>query len=196
MQSDVQNTYDANNNNAVLGIVELFFGVQRSLNEKFTGQLGVALAGSDAAKLSGSIWHDADPNFNNFTYSAKINQARLLFKSKLFAPIDELNELSPYISAGVGAGFNHSYDFTITPKIFQEVPPPAFSTHTTTALMYTLGVGAQKTIATHWQFGMGYEFASWGKSGFSSASGQTIGTGLQLNHLYSQEVQFFISYVC
>jgi hypothetical protein len=43
--------------------------------------------------------------------------------------------------------------------------------------------------------GAGYEFADWGKSGLNRAAGQTLNTGLALNHLYTNGVLVNLTYV-
>jgi opacity protein-like surface antigen len=196
LQSDVQNTYAANNKTNTLGTGELFLGLQRTLREKFTGQLGLALAGSGMANLSGSVWQDADPNFNNFNYTYSVNQFRVALKGKLIAEKNPLTQLvQPYISGGVGVGFNHAYNYQATPTLFQAVVAPGFSANTTTAFTYTIGAGMQKSLNTNWQAGIGYEFADWGQSSLGAASGQTLNSGLSLNHLYTNQLQFSLSYV-
>ncbi|HAT8718368.1 TPA: porin family protein, partial [Legionella pneumophila] len=63
------------------------------------------------------------------------------------------------------------------------------------AFTYTLGAGVQKSISEHWQLGVGYEFADWGKSELGRASGQTLNEGLKLNHLYTNGVVLNLTYV-
>lgn len=196
VQSDVQNTYAANNKTQTLGTGELFLGAQRTLNERFNGQLGLAVAGSGMAKLSGQIWQDADADYNNFNYTYNINQFRLGLRGKLIAKTNPINPvIQPYVSGGVGVGFNRAFNYQVTPTIAEAVAAPGFTAGTTTALTYTLGAGIQKSFHTHWQIGMGYEFSDWGQSNLSRATGQTTSSGLHLNHLYSNELQFSLSYI-
>ena len=103
--------------------------------------------------------------------------------------------VQPYVSGSLGVGFNRAHDFTITPKIFEEVPAPNFTDNRTTAFTYTLGIGVQKALTTNWQAGIGYEFANWGKSQLGRAPGQTLNSGLHLSHLYTNQLQFSLSYV-
>jgi len=67
---------------------------------------------------------------------------------------------------------------------------PNFASNTTTAFTYTLGVGVERHLNQHWQVGMGYEFADWGHSKLDRAAGQTMGTGLSINHLYNEWTPF------
>ena len=196
LQSDVQNTYVANNKINTIGTGELFLGIQRPLHEKFTGHLGLALAGSGMATISGSIWQDADPNFNNFNYTYNVNQFRVALKGKLIAD-NKLSKLKlqPYISGSVGVGFNRSYNYKAIPTLSEAVAASGFIANTTSAFTYTIGVGIQKSFNTHWQAGVGYEFADWGQSSLDAALGQALNSGLSLNHLYTNQLQFSLNYV-
>ncbi len=102
--------------------------------------------------------------------------------------------LKPYVSGSLGVGFNQAYHFNITPTIFAAVPAPNFTSNTTVAFTYTLGIGLQRAINAHWKVSAGYEFADWGKSQLGTALGQTLGAGLSLNHLYTNGIQFSLSY--
>ncbi|HHS9463875.1 TPA: outer membrane protein, partial [Legionella anisa] len=77
----------------------------------------------------------------------------------------------------------------------EALPNPDFADHTKTAFTYTLGAGVQKALNDHWQIGAGYEFADWGKSELGRAFGQTMNSGLALNHLYTNGVLFNLTYV-
>ena len=106
-----------------------------------------------------------------------------------------LRLVSPYISGSLGVGFNQAHDFTITPIIVQEVPPAPFKANTEVAFTYTLGAGFQRALSQHWQAGIGYEFADWGYSALGRTSQQNINNGPELNHLYTQQLQFSITYL-
>ena len=70
-----------------------------------------------------------------------------------------------------------------------------FSSHTNTTFTYNLGVGIQRVLNQNWQIGIGYEFADWGKSQLGIASGQTLNSGLKLNHFYTSGLLFNLTYV-
>lgn len=193
LQEDTQKSYIALRKNKTLFDGEFFFGWQHMINSKFTGQFGLAVAGAGNVRFNGDIWEDADPDFNNYYYSYKVNHAHIAAKSKL---LGQSNYFAiPYISGSLGVGFNRARDFSITSKIWEEIPAPPFTDNSTTTLVYTLGIGLQKEINGHLQAGIGYEFSDWGKSNLGAAPGQTLNTGLRLNHLYTNELQFSLSYV-
>ena len=192
LMPDIEKTYVPTNGTSVIGDGELFLGMERSFRAMMRGQLGIAIAGATNVGLSGDIWEDANPNFNNYTYDYNVNHAHVALKAKLIKELEYSFE--PYLSGSVGVGFNHAYDFTITPKIYEEVAPPLFQSNTTTAFSYTAGVGLQRRMNPNWIVGLGYEFADWGKSRLAAAPGQTVGSGLALNHLYTNELQLSLTY--
>ena len=192
VQPDVIKTYVAIKHSNSLGSGEFFLGKERRLRSRFQGQLGLALAATTDAKLHGDIWEDADPDFNNYTYSYKIKHAHIAVKGNLLADIT--NSIQLYLSSSVGIGLNHAHNFNIAAKIYEEVSAPYFTAHSSASFTYNLGAGIQKALNNHWKAGVGYEFSDWGKSGLASAPLQTIGSGLQLNHLYTNQLQLRLSF--
>ena len=113
-------------------------------------------------------------------------------KGKLLGEMGHV--FKPYVSGSLGVGFNQAYHFNITSTNFAAIPAPNFTSNMTTAFTYTLGLGLQRTINTHWKVSAGYEFADWGKNQLGKAPGQTLGGGLSLNHLYTNALQVSLSY--
>lgn len=192
LKTGIQKTYYAVDEQTTLFNGEVFYGAQHAINEMFFGQVGVALLVASNAHLSGHIWEDADPDFNNYQYQYSVNHAHLALKGKLLAELEQFAQ--PYVSASLGVGANRSHDFTIAPIIYQEVPAPLFKDNTTMAFAYTVGLGAQTALNEHWQAGVGYELASWGESKLAAAHGQTMGIGLKLSNVYTNTLLVTLSY--
>ncbi len=171
---------------------EIFLGIQKPLREKLDGQIGLAVATTGNASLSGNIWDDAEPQFNNYTYDYQVRHTHVAIKGKLLSEGGYI--VTPWVSGSLGVGFNQARDFSNTPTISESVVMPNFASNTTTAFTYTLGVGVQRRLNQHWQAGVGYEFADWGMSQLSRASGQTINSGLSLSHLYTNGFLFNLTY--
>lgn len=191
---NVQNTYTADNTTHQLNTGELFFGLHRTLASQWRGELGLSVAALTSANIQGGIWQDANPEFNNFAYSWKTNNTRLSVKGKLLKDT-MFYHLSPYVSLNLGASFNHAGHYESTALIEQVIPDPSFSSHTTTAFSYAVGVGVQRAWNEHMQMGIGYEFVDWGKSALAKAPGQTLGVGPYISHLYTNGLIFSISYL-
>ena len=190
---EIEKTYAARISTNALASGELFVGLQKLLSSQWLGQLGLAVATTGNAKLQGIIWDDADPQFDNYSYQYKVRNTRVAVKGKLL--LDKGYSFMPWVSASLGVGFNRAHDFTNTPLIFEALPNANFTDHTKTAFTYTLGAGVQKSISEHWQVGIGYEFADWGKSELGRAFGQAMNSGLALNHLYTNGVLFNLTYI-
>ncbi|KGP64110.1 hypothetical protein EP47_08175 [Legionella norrlandica] len=193
LAQEIEKTYVARKSTNALASGELFVGLQKILPSNWQGQLGLAVAITDSAKLRGVIWDDADPQFDNYSYQYQISHSRVIMKGKLL--FDKGYWLTPWASAGLGVGFNRAHDFINTPLIFEALPNPNFTDHTKTAFTYTLGAGIQKSISEHWQVGVGYEFADWGKNELDKAWDQTLSSGLVLGHLYTNGVLLNLTYI-
>lgn len=193
LESDIYKTYDSQNFGAPALAGELFAGFQRNINN-YVGELGIAIAGVNNLALTGDIWEDADPDFNNYNYKYNIQHAHIAVKARLLTEV--VSNWFGYISGSLGVGFNHAHNFIITPKIFEEVPAPAFTNNDTTTFTYTLGLGIETYILQNWRAGIGYQFADLGKSELGRAQGQTLNSGISLNNLYTHQLLFSISYLC
>lgn len=198
LQSDITKTYTASQPNNTIPNFELFVGTQRPIQTRFNsqpfmGQLGLVVAVTGKTTLSGDIWEDADPNFNNSTYQYNVNHVLLGLKGRLIANYGHCVE--PYLSAGLGIGFNRAYGFSISPNISEEVASPLFRSNSTTTFSYTLGIGLQKALNNNFQVAIGYEFSDWGKSSLFPAAGQTTNNAPTLDHLYAQTLLLSLFYV-
>lgn len=189
----IEKTYAAHPTTRALVNGEIFVGMQNKLSQATQMQLGLALATTGNAHLSGLIWDDADPLFANYAYYYKIRHNHIAVKSKLL--IDQGFLLMPWISGSLGVGFNDAHDFQNSPLVYEAVANRNFASHTKTAFIYTLGAGVQKAFNQHWQMGVGYEFADWGKSSLGRAAEQTLNSGLALNHLYTNGLLLNLTYV-
>lgn len=189
---EIEKTYQARKSSNAFASGELFIGMQKTY-PGLLAQLGLAAGMTGNAKLQGLIWDDADPQFINLRYNYKVRSSRIAVKGKFL--FDRGYWLMPWLSGSVGAGFNRAHDFTNTPLIFEALPNSNFNNSTKTAFTYTLGAGLQKIINTNWQIGIGYEFSDWGKSNLDRAFGQTLNTGLSLNHLYTNGVLVNLTYI-
>ena len=179
----IEKTYTAKRSSNAIFDGEVFLGLQKSVSQMVQAQLGLAVAATSNATRSGDIWDDASIEFNNYIYNYKVQHTHVAAKGKLLA--DGGYWLIPWVSASLGVGFNDAHGFKNTPTIFEAVPTPNFASNTQTTFTYTLGAGVQKSLNTHWQIGVGYEFADWGKSRLGRAAEQTLNQGLGLNHLYT-----------
>lgn len=193
LQPELPETFAANSMTEVFGAGDVFLGLQHHLVHHLQAQFGVTVAGTTAIPLKGDIWQGADPDFNNLSYDYKINHAHVAVKAKFLTDISSW--IQPYVSGSLGVAFNHAYQYSSTPKLFEVLPEPPFKQQTVTAFTYTLGVGLQRSLNDHWSISVGYEFADWGKTSLAAATGQLSNNGLNLNHVYTHGLQFSISVV-
>jgi len=188
----IERTYTADNilNTVVYG--EFFLGKHKNLSQKVAGHLGFTVATTGNATVSGNIWDDADAVFNNFTYSYQVRHTHVAVKGKLIS--DRQAKTQPWVAGSLGVGFNQAHGFSNTPTISEAIVIPNFADNTTTALTYTLSVGADRNINKSYRAGVAYQFADWGKSELGPAQGQTMNSGLKLSHIYTNGFLINLSY--
>ncbi len=193
LQPEVENTYTANQPKSALVDSELFIGFEHAIHSKINAQLGLAAAFTSSADLSGNIWIDTDPDFNNFTYQYSVQHAHVALKGKLLTE-SMYSSLKPYVGASIGVGFNEAKNYSNTALLEEASVEPNFASNTTTTFTYTFEVGVQLMINRQWQTGIGYQFADWGKSQLGRAPGQTIGNGLKIDHFYTNGLMFNLTH--
>lgn len=192
LQPEIQKTYTATRNVKSNGTGEIFVGVQTLLDEGFRGQFGFDAA-TTGTSIKGVIWDDAKPIFDNFTYQYNVKNTRYTLKTKLLADIPY--NLIGYLSASAGVSVNKANNFTITSITSEAVPAPSFNNNSEMSFAYTLGLGAEYPCGEHFQVGIGYEFANWGKTSLSRAPGQSLNNGLGSSHLYTNELLFAVTLI-
>jgi opacity protein-like surface antigen len=189
---DITKTYTANKPENTLTTGDIFLGIQTFLPKNLQGQIGLDFATTSGATLSGDIWDDADPTFNNYTYQYKIQHKHIALKGKLLGNWNL--PVTPWISAALGVGYNKAYGFNNTPTIYEAIQTPNFASRTTTAFTYAVGIGFQRSLTKNVQAGVGYEFSDWGKSQLGRAfTGSSA--GLSLSHLYTNSLLFNLTYL-
>lgn len=184
------NYYSYNSQTSTLGSGEIFFGLQRMINPNILGELGLGVAGAGEASVSGVVNADGIPDLYSFDY--KVSHVRIEMKGKLIGVM--FQPVQPYISGSFGAGFNKANSYSSLSRSPLLFPSPWFVENTTVAFSYTLGAGLQKKLSPHWQVGVGYEFADWGKS-YLGGDGFTLTKGPRMAHLYTNELLFSLSYL-
>lgn len=181
---ELSRTYPMSASTHTLGYGEVFAGVQRIFNPKYEGQLGVAVAAATPLKIAGDIWDFEDPRFNNYFNDYKVKHSHIALKGKLL--YTKNHPFKPWISASIGAGSNKASNYQVIPKICEVIPLPSanFASKRTTNFVYTLGAGVQRELSQHWQVGVGYEYANWGKSQLGRAPAQPAGShGLTIDSI-------------
>ena len=192
LSPEIVKTYTVTRSTKTMLDGELFAGVNQVLAPNFTSQVGLAIAATTYTSVAGDIWDDAAPAFNNYTYHYQLRHSHVALKGKLL--IDRGYIIIPWVSVSAGLGFNNATSFTNAPSTPEAIVMPNFASRTTTAFTYTLGVGAERQLNQHWQAGIGYEFADWGRSQLNPASGQSSSNTLSLSHYYTSGILANLTY--
>lgn len=189
----VKKTYAAAKTTNVITTLSLFWGVQKSLATDLFTHFGVTVATASNAVLTGEIWDDGYPKFNNFTYQYSVKATRVAAKGILFYDI-KLPAV-PWLSASLGISYNNFYNFINSPKIFEAVTNFNFKHYTSTAFTYNFGAGLQKKIDNHWSLGLGYDFTDWGHGRLSKSFYQANFNAIKMQHYYTNGFVFNITYI-
>ena len=193
LDAEILNRHVANNSTLALASTELFIGFQKAIHAQWLGQVGIAVSKPSHATMSGDIWQDADPDFNNFYDHYYISHIQATVKGKLLSLV--LGPTwQPYFSVTLGAASNKAFGYQSTTKLFQAIPPPDFLENTVTAFTYATSVGIQRMLNAQWALGAAYEFADWGKSSLSPANGQISSSAPSMSHLYTNQFQLNLTY--
>lgn len=189
--------YSNDSTGKVMGSGEVFFALAKPFYYNTIGQLGLAFAYSGNAEVGGQL-NSFVVGSPVYDYQYQVKNYRIGLKGKLLG--DYHYSVQPYLSAGIAAGFNDAYNFTVSPIIPGTVPPPVFTDHTNLAFSYTVGVGVEAALTPEWKVGFGYEFGDWGKSELGAVvfpinNLQPNNRGLQMDHFYTHELLLSLSYV-
>jgi len=187
---EIRNKYTVAHNPNVEGTGELFLGIQHLIEDGFNGQLGFAVAFA-STKINGNIWENASSAYSDSTYKFTVNSVRYAGKGKLI--VDVPYGFAGYLSGSAGVSANNATHYTATIPLLH--PVATFGSNQEVTFSYTVGTGLERSFSEHWRGGVGYEFANWGKYGLSRAPWQTVNHGLGFSHLYTNELQFSITYV-
>ncbi|WP_415073414.1 hypothetical protein [Legionella sp.] len=107
---EIVKTYISNHNSTqTLADGELFLGIQSGLPYNLLGQFGVAAATTSKAGLSGIIWDDGLPEFDNYSYQYKVRHTHVALKGKLL--LERGYWVTPWVAGSVAVGFNESTRF-------------------------------------------------------------------------------------
>ena len=99
----IEKTYTAFKPTNTLADVEVFLGIKRDLPYNLFTHVGIAGAITSQAGLSGEIWDDADPSFNNYVYGYHVQHGHVALKAKVFKDLEY--SILPWVSGSVGGGF-------------------------------------------------------------------------------------------
>lgn len=191
--STLYSAYYPDRDTSTQGAAELFFALQKEVIPGMEAQLGLQIAGVTDARSQGQTDVNGIPDLYHYSYN--INHMRLGIKGKLIALRPAF--VQPYISGGIAASWNQSHIFYTAPTTVFTPYTPWYDNATVVGFAFSLGIGVQKTFCQNWQFGVGYEFNSLGKSNLGTDSSYpyfTDGIGMRLGNWYGHLLQFSLSY--
>ena len=174
---------------------ELFLGYQFFMVPGVYGQFGFSYALTSDVNLSGSVWEDADPDFNNYKYQYKAFFNNFAVKGKLLLQFSPT--WFPYVGGSIGVrGYNRAYSYSETPYIVEEVAPPAFANGSqSNVTTYSAEAGIQKVINNNIYVGIGYTYNNWGKFSLGTAPGQTTNSTITVENFITNGVRVNVTFI-
>ena len=119
-----------------------------------------------------------------YQYHYHLQTQQALVVAKVLATTH--NVFHPYLSVGLGAGFNKATEFSaVTTETDSNNLTPVFANNNHTAFSYSVGLGVDTEIREKLRLGLGYRF-----SGFGNVS---LGAGAIVINNYTFPVSFIPS---
>ena len=171
----------------------LFFGGERTLTQKLSGQIGLAGYIDSTMTMNGYVWTNASITQINSSYSYNIRNRRLVGAGKLLYAIT--NDLHPYISAEMGIAFNRATNYSEVIIAPNATIQPPFSSHPTNSFTWGVGVGIEYLLNDQIRLGGGYQFTNFGSATLGGNPTQTTSQAPSIKNLYANQVRFQFSYL-
>ena len=195
--------YQPHDSSALKPLVGGFIGAEYPFNEMWAWQSGLAFYQAASSSIDGEEAQAPILNLdavNIWNYQYKISSRQLLFENKLLLALHEYYH--PYVLIGLGAGFNHAYEFQVTPQNSGEVATAIFGGHTNTTFIYMAGLGLDIDVSENMRIGAGYRFVYLGKYDLGNGMLDTGAGGsvfslpaLKSAHSYNHEVLIQLTYL-
>lgn len=121
------------------------------------------------------------PSSNQYAYKYAIKTHQFLIENKFLYP---WRRYYPYLSLGVGAASNHSYNYVVDILPLFTTFSPQFMDKTNTSLTYTIGFGIDMNLTPSTRLGLGYRFTDLGAAKTGKGVIDNIITNNQLSQLH------------
>jgi opacity protein-like surface antigen len=144
-------------------------------------------------EVNGTLEQGISAPFYSARYQYAIQLSQLLAEVKIQHKWRQT--LYPYLTAGIGSGFNSAKNFGTTVPDYLTVTP-AFANHTRSSLGYMLGLGMDTPIASNITAGIEYRFSNWGQAGPGNGviRMRTLPDYLSQSHLYTNALSAQLNY--
>ncbi|MBV8803090.1 MAG: outer membrane beta-barrel protein [Gammaproteobacteria bacterium] len=197
-QMFVYNNPNNGGNQAVLGA---FLGSEWHLpNPDYFTQIGLGYNNFGSTTVSGSQLTGIEPATSTlYQYQYKMKSQQLLVINKWYMTFHQFH---PFVLAGIGAAFNHSYAFNISTLETGSINTTAtYDSDTRTSFTYGVGLGCDVDLKQNLRFGLSYQFTDLGKSTFENGQVNVntyhaaVPFALNNSHAYVNQVLATISVV-
>lgn len=141
---------------------------------------------------NGKIYQYSSPNFQNLNYHYAIQNQRFMVEGKLLNTYNDIYH--PYLSVGIGASRNFSYNYQEIPVQDYAISDPFFSGFTQTNFSYSVGIGLNVDVAKKWSIGGGYEYSNLGTAKLGRSPVQTTSQQLNSKTIKASQILLQVNY--
>lgn len=187
--------YSANHTNQISGLFDGFIGIEQKLGSSWLVQAGLDYTQASPFSAKGTLTQGVDAASEDFyTYHYQIITRQLLVTTKWLYQFKKC--LLPYLFVGIGPSFNKAYDYDTNVPVDLAFTRQ-YSSHTTSAFSYALGLGFDANINSHIRLGIEYRFADLGKVQLGSAMIDTTSVSgtLSQSNFYTNELLARLTYI-
>jgi outer membrane autotransporter protein len=191
-----QYDYDADNDGSTPGVFGGFVGAEFLINPDWAIQAGVSYYQSTSFTASGTVTQGIDPqSSSSFNYEYDIITRQVLAEAKILMNWKE--KFHPYLSLGLGAGFNQSFDYDVNIVPCGSTFSPEYEDETISSFSYLVGLGFDYDLKDYLRLGLGYRFTNFGKASLGDGfiNNTTVEQSLEQSSLNASELIFQISFV-
>ncbi len=177
-------------------VSEIYGGISAGLRIPFNSiwaiEIGAGYYQAASLNQEGKIYQYNSPDFYNLNYDYKIQIRRVMFEGKLLTTFSTIYH--PYLSAGIGASRNRSYNYQETPVQPYAVPDPSFASWSQNNFSCSAGIGLDIEVTQHWRIGAGYEYSNLGTAKLGRSPVQMTSQQVSSGTINTNQVLAQVSY--
>jgi opacity protein-like surface antigen len=188
--------YQTDDDTSTPGIFGLLVGAEFQFHPDWAVQAGISYYQSTSFSASGTLAQGVDPqSYSSFHYEYDIIVRQVLAEGKLMYNWKEI--FHPYLSLGLGGGFNQSFDYDVNIIPCGSTFSPHYEDNTVNSFSYLVGLGFDVDVNDFLRLGLGYRFTNFGEAALDDGYINNTKTeqSLEQSSLNASELIFQISFV-
>lgn len=187
------NKYVSTQNWNSAGMFSVLLGSEFALPNDNRWQFGVAYYVTGKFKSQGLIESYSQPDLINFAYQYRIRNQRVSFENRWYIPLNSC--LDFYLMEGTGIAWNKTSGYQETVLEPLALPNEPFAGATHRSFTWSVGFGAEYSLATNLRLFAGYQYSDLGKYQLGKSENQLDDYVFKNNKMQTQELLGGLTYV-